>query len=53
MNSVSVSLITFTVAACALTITPGLDTALVLRSAVGGNSRGAALAGLALASRRT
>ena len=49
MNSVSVSLITFTVAASALTITPGLDTALVLRTAMTGNSRRAALAGLGIA----
>lgn len=49
MNSVSVSLVTFTVAASALTITPGLDTALVLRTAMTGNSRSAALAGLGIA----
>jgi threonine/homoserine/homoserine lactone efflux protein len=49
MNSVSVSLTAFIVAASALTITPGLDTALVLRTAVIGNSRSAALAGLGIA----
>jgi len=49
MDSVLVSLSTFIAAASVLTITPGLDTALVLRSAISGNSRGAALAGLGMA----
>src|SRR6202142_709693 len=48
MNSVSVSLTAFVVAAGVLTITPGLDTALVLRTAVTGDSRSAALAGLGI-----
>jgi threonine/homoserine/homoserine lactone efflux protein len=43
--SVSHALIAFTVAAALLTITPGLDTALVLRTAAVEGSRRAALAG--------
>ncbi len=49
MNSISVSLAAFIAAASVLTISPGLDTALVLRTAVTGNSRAAALAGLGIA----
>jgi threonine/homoserine/homoserine lactone efflux protein len=49
MESVFVSLATFTAAATLLTITPGLDTALVLRTAATGNARRAALAGLGIA----
>ena len=49
MESVFVSLATFTTAATLLTITPGLDTALVLRTAATGNARRAALAGLGIA----
>jgi threonine/homoserine/homoserine lactone efflux protein len=49
MESVFVSLATFTTAATLLTITPGLDTALVLRTAATGNVRRAALAGLGIA----
>jgi len=49
MISSSVSLAAFIAAAGVLTITPGLDTALVLRAAVTGNSRAAPLAGLGIA----
>jgi len=49
MDSVLVSLIAFSAAASVLTVTPGLDTALVLRTAVAGNARAAALAGLGIA----
>jgi threonine/homoserine/homoserine lactone efflux protein len=49
MESVFVSLATFIAAASLLTITPGLDTALVLRTAATGNARRAALAGLGIA----
>jgi threonine/homoserine/homoserine lactone efflux protein len=49
MNSVFVSLVTFVGAATLLTITPGLDTALVLRTAIVGNAQRAACAGLGIA----
>lgn len=49
MDSVSISLATFTAAAALMTITPGLDTMLVLRTAATGNARRAALAGLGIA----
>ncbi len=49
MNSVALSLAAFSAAATVLTITPGLDTALILRTAFVGNVRGAAFAGLGIA----
>jgi threonine/homoserine/homoserine lactone efflux protein len=49
MESVTTSLVTFTVTASLLTITPGLDTALVLRTAATEGARRAALAGAGIA----
>jgi threonine/homoserine/homoserine lactone efflux protein len=49
MQSVTTSLIAFTAAASLLTIAPGLDTALVLRTAATEGPRRAALAGLGIA----
>lgn len=48
MQSVTVSLMAFTATASLLAITPGLDTALVLRTAAAEGSRRAALAGLGI-----
>jgi threonine/homoserine/homoserine lactone efflux protein len=49
MTSIYTSLIAFVAAASLLTIAPGLDTALVLRTAATRGSRAAALAGLGIA----
>lgn len=49
MESVAVSLAAFVAAATLLTITPVLDTALVLRTAASASSRQAVLAGLGIA----
>lgn len=49
MNSITASLAAYLAAASLLTITPGLDTALVLRMTTGGSPRRALLAGLGIA----
>ncbi len=48
MSSLEQSLIAFTIAAALLTVTPGLDTALVLRTAASEGARRAMLAGLGI-----